>query len=111
MTISITGEPTGDYSPQMMPHVDLATDEAKAFLLASCDGDSPVDIADSRTAFQVESAIAARFGRWFSIRASAPGFRRVGVGCAAGFAAVGFVQRRSAYERGEPSSGWHPGGR
>jgi hypothetical protein len=57
MTISITGEPTGDYSPQTMPHLDLATDEAKAFLLALRDGGSPVVIADSRSAFQVEFAI------------------------------------------------------
>ena len=42
----------------MMPHLDLATDEAKAFLLALRDGDSPIVIADSRTAFQVEFAIA-----------------------------------------------------
>ena len=58
MTISITGEPTGDGSTRMMPHLDLATDEAKAFLLALRDGDSPIVIADSRTAFQVEFAIA-----------------------------------------------------
>jgi hypothetical protein len=58
MTISITGEPTGDYSPQMIPHLDLPTDKAKAFLLALRDGDSPLVIADSRTAFQVEFAIA-----------------------------------------------------
>jgi hypothetical protein len=58
MTISITGEPTGDYSPQTMPHLDLATDEAKAFLLALRDGDSPIVIADSRTTFQVEFTIA-----------------------------------------------------
>ena len=58
MTISITGEPTGDGSPRTMPHLDLATDEAKAFLLALRDGDSPIVIADSRTAFQVEFAIA-----------------------------------------------------
>ena len=58
MTISITGEPTGDDSTQMMPHLDLATDEAKAFLLALRDGDSPIVIADSRNAFQVEFAIA-----------------------------------------------------
>jgi hypothetical protein len=57
MTISITGEPTGDYSAQMMPHLDLATDEAKAFLLALRDGDSPIVIADSRSGFQVEFAI------------------------------------------------------
>jgi hypothetical protein len=58
MTISITGEPTGDYSPQTMPHLDLATDQAKAFLLALRDGASPIVIADSRHAFQVEFAIA-----------------------------------------------------
>jgi hypothetical protein len=58
MTISITGEPTGDCSPQTMPHLELATDKAKAFLLALRDGDSPIVIADSRTAFQVEFAIA-----------------------------------------------------
>jgi hypothetical protein len=57
MTISITGEPMGDFSPQM-PHLELATDEAKAFLLALRDGDSPIVIADSQTAFQVEFAIA-----------------------------------------------------
>jgi hypothetical protein len=57
MTISITGEPTGDSSPQM-PHLDVATDQAKAFLLALRDGDSPTVIADSGTAFQVEFAIA-----------------------------------------------------
>jgi hypothetical protein len=57
MTISITGEPTGDHSPQM-PHLDLATDQAKAFLLALRDGDLPTVIADSRTPFQVEFAIA-----------------------------------------------------
>jgi hypothetical protein len=57
MTISITGEPTGDFSPQTMPYLDLAVDEAKAFLLALRDGDSPIVIADSRTAFQVEFAI------------------------------------------------------
>lgn len=58
MTISITGEPTGDYSAQTMPHLDLTTDEAKAFLLALRGGDSPIVIADSRTAFQVAFAIA-----------------------------------------------------
>ena len=58
MTISITGEPAGDYAAQMMPHLDLATDEAKAFLLALRDGESPIVIADSRTAFQLEFAIA-----------------------------------------------------
>ena len=58
MTISITGEPTGDYPPQMMPHLDLATNEAKAFLLALRDGDSPIVITDGRTGFRVEFAIA-----------------------------------------------------
>jgi hypothetical protein len=58
MTISITGEPTGDYPPRIMPHLDLATDEAKAFLLALRDGDSPIVIADSRNGFQLEFAIA-----------------------------------------------------
>jgi hypothetical protein len=58
MTISITGEPTGDYSPQMMPQFDLAIDEAKAFLLALRDGAAPIVIADSRTAFQLGFAIA-----------------------------------------------------
>jgi hypothetical protein len=57
MTISITGEPTGDDSARMMPHLDLATDEAKAFLLALRDGDGPIVIVDSRNAFQVEFAI------------------------------------------------------
>jgi hypothetical protein len=57
MTISITGEPAGNDSPQM-PHLDLATDEAKAFLLALRDGHSPIVIADSRTAFQLEFAIS-----------------------------------------------------
>ena len=57
MTISITGEQTGDHSPQM-PHLDLTTDQAKAFLLALRDGDSPIVTADSRTAFQIEFAIA-----------------------------------------------------
>jgi hypothetical protein len=58
MTISITGEPTGDASAQMTPHLDLATDEAKAFLLALRDGNSPIVIADNRTAFQLEFVIA-----------------------------------------------------
>jgi hypothetical protein len=58
MTISITGEPTGDDFPQMMPYLDLATDEAKAFLLALRDGDSPIVVTDSGGAFQVEFAIA-----------------------------------------------------
>ncbi len=57
MTISITGGPTGDYSRQM-PHLDLATDQAKAFLLALRDGASPIVAADGRTGVQVEFAIA-----------------------------------------------------
>jgi hypothetical protein len=58
MTISITSEPTGNDSPPMLPHLDLAIDEAKAFLLALCNGDSPIVIADNRTAFQLEFEIA-----------------------------------------------------
>jgi len=57
MTISIAGEPEGDYSRPTMPHLDLTTDQAKAFLLALRDGASPIAIADSRTAFQVEFAM------------------------------------------------------
>ena len=57
MTISITGEPPGEYSAQRMPNLDLPIDEAKAFLLALRNGDSPIVIADSRTAFQLEFAI------------------------------------------------------
>ncbi len=48
----------GGYSAQLVLHRDLATDEAKAFLLALRDGDSPIVIADSRTAYQFEFAIA-----------------------------------------------------
>jgi hypothetical protein len=58
MTISVFGEPTGDFSPHTMPHLDLATDKAKAFLLALRDGGSPIVVADSRNALQVEFAIA-----------------------------------------------------
>jgi hypothetical protein len=58
MTISITGEPTGHWSPQMLPHIELATDKAKAFLLALRDGVAPIVIVDSRNAFQLEFAIA-----------------------------------------------------
>jgi hypothetical protein len=58
MTISITGEPAGDYSPRMMPHLNLATDEAKAFLLALRDGDFPIVIADGRSGFQLEFAVS-----------------------------------------------------
>ena len=67
MTISITGERTGDYSPQTMPHLNLATDAARAFLLALRDGHSPIVIADSRTAFQLEFAIAED-GPTFTLR-------------------------------------------
>jgi len=49
MTISVTSEPL----------LDVAIDEAKAFLMALHDGESPIVIADSRTAFRVEFAIAA----------------------------------------------------
>jgi hypothetical protein len=58
MTISVTGDPKGDHSPEMMLHLDLATDQAKTFLLALRDGDSPIVVAGSRSAFQVEFAIA-----------------------------------------------------
>ena len=58
LIIAITGEPTEDYSAHMVPHLDLATDEAKAFLLSLRDGDSPIDIADSRTGFRLEFTIA-----------------------------------------------------
>jgi len=54
MTISITG----DFSTRTLPHLDLATDKAKAFLLALRDGNGPVVVADSRTGFQVEFVIA-----------------------------------------------------
>jgi hypothetical protein len=57
LTISITGEPGRHDPSQMMPHLDLTTDKAKVFLLALRDGDSPIVIADSRNAFQVEFAI------------------------------------------------------
>ena len=55
--ISVTGKPLQDHSPQTMPHLDLATDEARAFLQALRDGDSPIVIADGRTAFQLRFAI------------------------------------------------------
>jgi hypothetical protein len=73
MTISITGEPAGDYSPQMMPHLDLATDKARAFLQALRDGASPIVIADSRSAFQLEFAVT-QDGPTFTI--SKPGQER-----------------------------------
>jgi len=56
MTISITGEPAGDFFASDDARLDLATDEAKAFLLALHDGGSPV-AADSRSGFQFEFAI------------------------------------------------------
>jgi hypothetical protein len=59
MTISIAGEPAGDAAPRTTLHLDLATDEAKAFLLALRDGTAPIVIADSRTGFQIEFVIAA----------------------------------------------------
>lgn len=58
LTISVTGKPLQDHSPRTMPHLDLATDEAKAFLQALRDGDPPIVIADGRTAFQIEFAVA-----------------------------------------------------
>ena len=58
MTISVTGELAGDYSPGMMPHFVLATDQAKAFLLALRDGDVPAVIADGRSGFQLEFAVS-----------------------------------------------------
>jgi hypothetical protein len=54
MTISITGEPAGDHSP----HIELATDKAKAFLLALRDGGSPIVVDGGGNAFQVEFVIA-----------------------------------------------------
>jgi hypothetical protein len=58
MTISITGEPIRDYSSRMMPRLDLATDKAKAFLLALRDGESPIVVTDSESGIRVEFAIA-----------------------------------------------------
>jgi hypothetical protein len=57
MTISITGEPAADDSPQINLRLDLATDEAKAFLLALRDGDQPIVIAGGGSAYQVEFAM------------------------------------------------------
>jgi hypothetical protein len=74
MTISIIGEPTGDYSPETMPHVELATDNAKAFLLALRDGDGPIVVADRCNAFQVEFAISEG-GPTFTVRK--PGQARI----------------------------------
>jgi hypothetical protein len=58
MTISIVGEPAGDFPHGMRPHLDLSTDKAKAFLRALRDGASPVVMADNRNEFQVEFVIA-----------------------------------------------------
>jgi hypothetical protein len=58
MTVSVTGEPTGDASAQTVPHLELSTDAAKAFLLALRDGASPIVVADSRSGFQVEFVVA-----------------------------------------------------
>lgn len=73
MTISITGEPAGDYSPQTLPHLELTTDKAKAFLLALRDADSPIVITDGRSAFQVEFAMTED-GPAFTV--SKPGHER-----------------------------------
>jgi hypothetical protein len=82
MIISITGEPTGDASTPMMTRLDLATDEAKAFLLALRDGDSPIIIADSQSGFQVEFAIAED-GPTFTV--SKPGQQRTSLRFNAGW--------------------------
>jgi hypothetical protein len=58
MTISITGEPTGSDATWAAPHLELTTDEAKAFLRAVHDGHSPAVAVDSRSGFRVEFAIA-----------------------------------------------------
>jgi hypothetical protein len=47
-------------------HLDLATDEARAFLLALRDGGSPIVIADSQSGFQVEF-VAGEDGPTFTI--------------------------------------------
>jgi hypothetical protein len=81
MTISITGESTGEYSVQATPHFDLTTDEAKTFLLTLRDGDSPIRIADSRSGFQLEFAVADD-GPTFTISKPGqnPAMRRFNVG-------------------------------
>lgn len=58
LTILIRGEPAMDERHKGMPRLDLAIDEAKLFLLALRDGASPIVIADSRSGFQLEFAIA-----------------------------------------------------
>jgi hypothetical protein len=82
MTISITGEPAGDCSAAMMPHLDLATDKAKAFLLALRDGASPIVVADSRTGFQMDFAITED-GPVFTVSKQGHDhtLRRFNVGC------------------------------
>jgi hypothetical protein len=50
MTISVTSETARDGPPLL----DLAADEAKAFLLALRDGGSPVVAADTGSGFQIE---------------------------------------------------------
>jgi hypothetical protein len=81
MTISVTGEPAQDAG---MPHLDLSTDEAKAFLLALRDGASPIVFLDSRSGFQVEFVVAED-GPGFTV--SKPGqertLRRFNVGLSA----------------------------
>ncbi len=67
MTISITGEATGEYSPRSMPHVELATDEARAFLLALRDREAPTVITDSRSGVRVEFAVTED-GPVFTVR-------------------------------------------
>jgi len=54
MTISIAGEQPRDESYQAIPRLDLTIEQARAFLLALRDGNEPIVIADSRTAFQIE---------------------------------------------------------
>jgi hypothetical protein len=58
MTVSITGEPTGDDCAHLPTRLDFATDKAKTFLLALRNGEAPAVIADSRGLFQIEFAIA-----------------------------------------------------
>jgi hypothetical protein len=54
MTITISGQPTGE----AMPQLDLTADTARAFLLALRDGDRPIVVTDSGNAVQVEFTIA-----------------------------------------------------
>jgi hypothetical protein len=57
MTISITDEPTRSDAARAVGHLELSTDEAKAFLQALHDGHSPAVAVDSRSGFRVEFAI------------------------------------------------------